>query len=309
MRITIIGAGAMGCLYGARMSGLGHQVLLLDIRPDVVDVINRDGVLLDGASGRFKVAVTAAAPDEAQGPIDLISVHTHTDGTADAARVASRILAPDGCAITFQNGIGNVEALVEAVGQHRVLGGISYNSASSAGPGRVTHTNAGITWIGELDGTESAQVAGLYRLLEEAGFATRVSDNIMGIIWDKFIHNCAINPICAMTGLLANEVSTVPEADALQDRLLEELLALVRARGIRLVDEDPVESIKETCRTVAVKPSMLQHVEAGRPTEIDAQNGAAVRQGRALGISTPYNEAVTMMVKAQSAQAMRGKGS
>jgi 2-dehydropantoate 2-reductase len=307
MRITIIGAGAMGCLYGARLSGLGHHVSLLDIRPDVVDAINRDGLLLDGASGPLKVAATAAVPDDAVGPADLISVHAHTDGTVDAARVASRVLAADGCAITFQNGIGNVEALVEAVGRHRVLGGISYNSARSAGPGCATHTNAGITWIGELDGSESARVADLCRLLEEAGFATRVSDNIMGIIWDKFIHNCAINPICAVTGLLANEVSAVPEADALQDRLLEELLAIVRARGIRLVDEDPIESIKEICRTVAVKPSMLQHIEAGQATEIDAQNGAAVRAGRALGIPTPYNEAVTMMVKAKSAQAMRHK--
>ena len=303
MRITIIGAGSMGCLYGARLAAQGHQISLLDIRADVVDAINRTGLVLDGVSGRLEIAARATLPDDAVETADLVSVHAHTEGTADAARVASRILAPDGCAITLQNGIGNVEALIEAVGRHRVLGGISYNSASSAGPGRATHTNAGITWIGELDGAESVRLNALSRLLEEAGFATRVSDNIMGIIWDKFIHNCAINPICALTGLLANQVSAVATADTLQDRLLEELLAIVRARGIRLVEADPIASIKEICRTVAVKPSMLQHVEAGQATEIDAQNGAAVRAGRDLGIPTPYNEALTLMIKAKIAQA------
>ena len=303
MRITIIGAGSMGCLYGARLAAQGHQISLLDIRADVVDAINRTGLVLDGVSGRLEIAARAALPDDAVETADLVSVHAHTEGTADAARVASRILAPDGCAITLQNGIGNVEALIEAVGRHRVLGGISYNSASSAGPGRATHTNAGITWIGELDGAESARLSALSRLLEEAGFATRISDNITGIIWDKFIHNCAINPICALTGLLANQVSAVAAAAALQDRLLEELLAIVRARGIRLIEADPIASIKEICRTVAVKPSMLQHVEAGQTTEIDAQNGAAVRAGRDLGIPTPYNEALTLMIKAKIGQA------
>ena len=113
----------------------------------------------------------------------------------------------------------------------------------------------------------------------------------------------AINPICALTGLLANQVSAGAAADALQDRLLEELLAIVRARGIRLVEADPIASIKEICRTVAVKPSMLQHVEAGQTTEIDAQNGAAVRAGRDLGIPTPFNEALTLMIKAKIGQA------
>ena len=244
------------------------------------------------------VAAAATGPDAATGPVDLVIVQAHASGSAQAAQVADRVLSPAGFAITLQNGIGNIEALADLLGAQRVLGGISYNSASSNGPGQSQHTNAGRTWIGELDGTATKRVAALAATFEAAGFATTMSDNIIGVIWDKFVHNCAINPVAAVAGLRANQVSQSPAADALQDRLLEELLALVRAKGVTLVEEDPVAAIKETCRRVTVKPSMLQHVEAGLATEIAAQNGAAVREGRALGLEMPYNEAVTLMVTA-----------
>ena len=300
MRIAIFGAGAMGCLYGARLSASGHFITMIDVRQEVVDAVNERGIQLDGHGGPLQAGATAVNSTEASGPVDLFSVHAHADGSKQGAEVAARVLAPDGYAITFQNGIGNVEALVGSLGKDRVLGGISYNSAAGSSPGAARHTNPGITWIGELDGALSDRVRNLAETLEQAGFATTVSDNIVGVIWEKFIHNCAINPICALAGLMANEVSKVSEADEIQDRLLDELLAIVRAKGIQLVGDDPVAEIKETCRKTAVKPSMLQHVEAGQQTEIDSQNGAAVREGRALGIPTPYNEAVTLMVKART---------
>ena len=298
MKITIVGAGSMGCLYGAHLARIGHQIAMVDVRDDVIQAITDRGLELEGVSGSVTAAAAATSPDAATGPVDLVIVQAHSSGSSQAARVAGRVLGPKGFAITLQNGIGNVEALVDVLGSEQVLGGISYNSASSNGPGQSQHTNAGPTWIGELDGTATERVAALAATFEAAGLATTVSDNIIGVIWDKFVHNCAINPVAAVAGLRANQVSQSRAADALQDRLLEELLALVRAKGVTLVEEDPVEAIKETCRRVTVKPSMLQHVEAGLATEIAAQNGAAIREGRALGLEMPYNEAVTLMVTA-----------
>ena len=298
MRITIIGAGSMGCLYGARLSDAGHNIAMVDVRENVVEAINDHGLLVEGVSGRVQAKASAATPEAATDPADLVCVQAHAGGSSDAALLARRILTPGGCAITLQNGIGNVEALVDQLGERQVLGGISYNSASSTGPGRSQHTNPGVTWIGELDGSATDRVQTLSATFEGAGFETTISDNIIGVIWGKFVHNCAINPVAALAGLRADELSRCPSADALQDRLLDELLALVKAKGVQLVEEDPVEAVKETCRTTAVKPSMLQHVEAGVATEIDAQNGAAVREGRALGLSMPYNEAVTLAVSA-----------
>ena len=288
----------MGCLYGTHLSQAGHDVAMVDVRPAVVDAINADGLCVDGINGSIRAPAAASTPEQAVGPVDLVCVQAHTAGSPEAARVANRILAADGVAITLQNGIGNVEVLVDQLGEERVLGGISYNSASSVGPGRSRHTNPGTTWIGELDGTVSERATALGATFEVAGFTTTVSDNINGVIWDKFVHNCAINPVAAVLGLRADRLSRCPSANVLQDRLLDELVALVRAKGIQLVEEDPVAAIKETCRNAPVVPSMLQHMEAGVTTEIEAQNGAAVREGLALGLTMPFNEAVALMVSA-----------
>jgi len=303
MKISIIGAGALGCLHGVYLAESGQEVTLTDIRTDIVESIKRDGLRLDGVRGEHRVTVDAATPDTASGASDVVIVVTHTNGTPAAAQLAANLLTDDGCAITLQNGIGNVEALVDAIGPERVLGGISYNSATFNGPGYTTHTNAGPTWIGDLDGQRTGRVDDLYRILEQAGLEVRVSDNINGVIWKKFVQSCAIHAICALSGLMAGEIAAVPEADALQDRALREALAVVKAKGITLADDDPVASIKRMSSTVFVQPSMLQHVEQGRATEIDSQNGALVREGRALGIDTPYNEALTLMIKAREAHA------
>ena len=301
MRISVIGAGALGCLHGVYLAEAGHEVTLIDIRPDIVEAIKRDGLRLDGVRGEHRTTVDSATPDTASGPSDVVIVVAHTDGTLAAAQLTRRLLTDDGCAITLQNGIGNVEALVDAIGPQRVLGGSSYNSATFNGPGDTTHTNAGPTWIGDLDGQRTHRVDDLYRTLEQAGFEVQVSDNILGVIWNKFVQSSAIHAICALSGLMAGEITAVPEADALQDRALQEALAVVKAKGITLADDDPVASVKRVSSTVFVRPSMLQHVEQGRATEIDSQNGALVREGRALGIDTPYNEALTLLVKAHAA--------
>ncbi|MFO1349384.1 MAG: 2-dehydropantoate 2-reductase [Gammaproteobacteria bacterium] len=194
--------------------------------------------------------------------------------------------------------MGNLEILIEALGKTRVLGGLSYHSGALRGPGHASHTHAGPTWLGELDGSRSARVAQLHEMLAAAGFKPETVDNIIGYIWSKFIHNCAINPICAATGLRVGELARVPAADALQTKIIEEALAIIRAKNIAITEPDPLPTIKAFCKIKFNKPSMLQHMEAGKRTEIDALNGAIVREGRALGIPTPYNEALSWIIKA-----------
>ena len=297
----------MGVMYGGLLADSGQQVTLIDIRRDVIDTINRDGLHIDGASGNRHVKVAAVLADDATGPADVVIVQAHTDGTDDAAQCAARLLAESGYAVTLQNGIGNVEALVDALGPKRVLGGISYNSVTATGPGRVKHTNPGPTWIGELDGSHTDRVQALGESFSQAGMETKISDNIIGVIWNKFIVSCAIHPISALSGLMSDEIANVPAATELQDKLLEEILAVVRAKGITLADEDPVHKIKNISTATPVKPSMLQHIDQGRPTEVDSQNGALLREAEKVGISVPYNQALTYMVKARSAsRSMQG---
>ncbi|MGH7265345.1 MAG: ketopantoate reductase family protein [Candidatus Rokuibacteriota bacterium] len=309
MKVCVVGAGSMGCLYGGLLARAGTAVTLVDVWVEHVEAIRRHGLRLDGVSGDLVVPVAATTELREVEPVDAVFIQVDANTTPAAAQTAVRVLAPDGFAITFQNGIGNVERLVEALGDGRVLGGLSYHSAALRGPGHVTHTHAGPTWIGELDGRPTERLRRLHGVLETAGLRPAIADDVRGRIWSKFVHNSAINALCALTGLRVGEVARCPEADALQTRLIEEVLAVVRAKRITLPDRDPMRSIKELCRVSFNRPSMLQHLEQGRRTEIDALNGAVVREGRALGVPTPYNEAVTWLVKAVEArheQARRG---
>ena len=123
--------------------------------------------------------------------------------------------------------------------------------------------------------------------------------DIMGAIWSKFVLNCGINPVCAISGLRAGEVARNVSADVMQTQILEEVMSVVEAKGINLDNDDMVGYVKKLTRMRYNKPSMQQHMEAGRPTEIDSLNGALVREAKKLGISVPFNEALVFTVKAR----------
>jgi 2-dehydropantoate 2-reductase len=297
MRIVVIGAGAMGGSYGGLLALQGHEVGLIDTWEAHVHAINREGLHLAGARGDHTIPLRAATGPEGVGPADLAICFVDSNHTADAAKTAATVLAPDGYAITFQNGIGNVEALQAELGKDRVLGGSSMCSAASHGPGEVVLTHLGLTSLGETDGRPSARAQALAAALTGAGLESRLAPDIMATIWTKFALNCAINALCATTGLRLGEVARLPELDALQDRVIDEVLAVVAAKGITLADPDLRATVKRHCRRKFSKPSMLQHVEAGKQTEIDALNGALVREAKALGLATPYNEALVALLK------------
>ena len=310
MRIAVVGAGAMGGSYGAMLARAGEDVALLDARSEHVAAIRADGLRVSGAFGEHVLRLAAAESPQGLEPAegawaDLVIVFTDTNATREAARAAHHLLAPEGCAITFQNGIGNVETLQEELGAERVLGGSSMCSARVEAPGHVVMTHLGPTSIGELDGRRTNRLGRVAGALERAGFEVEVKDDINARIWTKFIINSAINALCATTGLRLGEVGRLAEMDALQDRVLDEAFALVRAKEISIAETDVRAGIKRSCRLKFSRPSMLQHVEAGRRTEIDAINGALVRESRKLGLAAPYNEALAALLKGRELNAIR----
>jgi len=306
MRITVVGAGAMGASYGGHLARAGHQVALLDTWQDHVDAINRAGLRLDGVLGAHRIELPArSAPDDATMGADVAIVFVDANNTARAGEVLLDLLAPDGFAITFQNGIGNVEKLQAALGPERVLGGSSMCSAATRGPGHVTLTHMGTTSVGETQGADSPRVQAMLEALRGAGFEVEHEPNVMGLIWQKFVVNCATNAIAATTGLRGGEIVRLPELNAFQDRVLDEVMAVTRAKGIRLPNPDIAAKVKANCHKKFNKPSMLQHVEAGRRTEIEALNGALIREAQALGIATPNNEALVALLKGRELHQQR----
>ncbi len=301
MRVAVIGSGAMGSIFGAALARSGAEVAFVDNRAEQVAAIARDGLVVEGALGQFRLHPRVSADAASLHPADCALIMVDANATSAAARAAATCLAPDGFALTLQNGIGNIEALVEALGAARVLAGSTYNSGATLGLGRALHSNAGPTWIGELDGRVTPRVQGMAKRLTDAGLPTTVSDNITGVVWSKFVHNCALNAVSALTGLRPGEMARDPAAATLVARLLDEILAVVERAGVRLPEHDPRREIYDHAWERYNRPSMLQHVESGRATEIDALNGALVRRARALGMEAPANEAVALAVKALQA--------
>jgi 2-dehydropantoate 2-reductase len=303
MRFCVIGAGAMGGLYGGRLSLAGYDVVFIDTDPDTVTACHGRGLILEGIDREQTInAPVLAQPTEGM-TADVALIHTDTNNTRKAAETARTVLADDGFAVTLQNGIGNVETLCDVLGSDRVLGGISYHSAASPEPGRSSHTHDGLTWLGELDGTSTPRLTALAEAITATGMTVEAVDNIMDVIWTKFVHNCSINPISAITGWRVGEIPDSAATNELQTRIIEEIVAVVEAKGLKLTTADTMTHVKNYCRIGKLnRPSMQQHMEAGVQTEIDALNGAIVREGRALGIPTPYNDALTLMIKGRNQQ-------
>lgn len=308
MRIFIIGAGAMGGLYGGMMVEGGADVTLIDVRADHVAEINATGLAVSGLTGSRKIAIAASSDVSELGKADVVFVQTDINATKAAAETAAQVLADDGCAITLQNGIGNVEILSAVLGQERVLAGVSYHSAALTGLGSLRHSSHSLeakTWIGELDGRRSQRVDMIAAALSGGRLNPHVTDNILGVLWGKLIHNCALNPICAVTGLRMGEMARLAETDLMQTKVLQEAIAVAEAKGITLApNPDPMSYLKDYSRLKYTQPSMQQHMESGRQTEIDAINGAIVREAEALGVAVPFNHAISLMIKGREQHMM-----
>jgi 2-dehydropantoate 2-reductase len=288
----------MGAIFGSAFARAGADVVFFDNRPDVVEAITANGLMVEGVLGAFIARFPATTTAADLGAVDLALVLVDSSATAAVAEVAAGLLGESGCALTLQNGVGNWEALAARLGRARVLAGSTYNSGAGLAPGRTRHTNLGPTVIGETDGAMSERAHEIARLLEAGGLPIEVVANVQGHIWSKFVHNCAINPISAVTRLRPGEIARTKAAAALLDHLLDEILAVVTTAGIRLPEADPRATIRDHCWERYNRPSMLQHLESGRGTEIDALNGALVDLARKFGLSTSFNEAIVLTVKA-----------
>jgi 2-dehydropantoate 2-reductase len=297
MQIAMIGTGAMGGALGTLLARSGEDVTFIDTDREVVRAVSQNGFHLEGAAGEYQVAVRISAEPDKAGWADVAIVLTTTNDTAAAAITAQRLLKPDGFALTLQNGIGNFEKLTEVLGVERVLAGSILSSAQRLGPGESELTKLDPTRIGEIDGRVTERVRQLAAVLDRAGFQAEPTDNVLGVMWSKLIHNAAINPICAASGLVQSETAKVAELEELRTAIVEEALAVASAEGVELFWPAPLEKLRAHVAVKDTRPSMLQHIEAGRRTEIDAINGAIVHRAQAHGIAVPANKAIVAIIK------------
>ena len=300
MKIAIIGAGAMGCLYGAKLSTVpGIEIYLLDVWKEHVDAINANGILME-EQGDFITYrnVKASTVAEDAGTCDLAVIFVKSTLTSSAVQSNKAVFGPETIALTLQNGLGNIELIKEVVGESNVIAGTTAHGATMLGPGRIRHAGSGKTIIGELNGAMTERIQQIAQTLREAGMETELSDNVYGLVWDKLLVNVGINALTGITKLLNGELLEHPEIVELLEDAVSEGKEVALAQGIKLGFPDPVAHTKDACKATATnKSSMLQDVLNHKKTEIDMINGAVVREGKKVNIATPVNKTLTNLIK------------
>ena len=317
MRICIVGAGAIGGYLGARLSLAGEEVTLI-ARGAHLDAIRRDGLTLIDGEGNQEIArpSRAVAVLEEVGPQDVVIVALKAHSVPSIAPSLRSLYDEHTLVVTAQNGVPwwyfrklggehegrRIEAvdpggIVESnIDVDRVIGAVVYPAAELAGPGVVRHVEGDRFSLGELDGNKSVRVRALSEVLVRAGLKAPISSRIRWEIWIKLWGNLAFNPISALTRATLEDICRYPLTRALATTMMLEAQAIAHRLGIdfgiRL--EQRIDGAE---RVGAHKTSMLQDIEAGRPTEVDAIVGAVAELGRIVGVPTPAIDAIYAVTK------------
>ena len=297
MKFLIVGPGAMGCLFAACVKKAGFEVVLLDYIPERAALINEKGIHVEGVRGHYHVQVPTTVENLPWHP-DLALICVKSYHTLEAARTIFPQIGSEPLVMTLQNGVGNIEILEEVFGKGRVLGGVTAEGATLIAPGQIRHAGEGETVIGP-GGDSGGPVERIVDAFNRAGFETHSEDNVESFIWGKLLVNAGINPLTAITRLKNGRLPEMESTRAIMERAVQEGAEVAKAKNIHLPYSNPIDRVTEVCRaTSGNMASMLQDVLKRKPTEIDAINGAIVREGEALGISTPVNFMLTEIVHA-----------
>lgn len=310
-RIAIIGAGAMGCIFGAALADAGVDVTLVDVARPLVEHINEAGVTIVRAGEEKTTDVPATDDPDAVGEVDAAIVFVKCYHTESAAAFMQPLVGPATVVASLQNGWGNEEILARTLGADRVVAGVTYHSGTTLGLGRVSHNAPGPTFIGPYVGGDIAGCAALERALASAGFEVTATPDVRTEVWKKLVFNAAGLAAGALTGLDPQGTAALPEVRELVSSLAREAVAVARASGYEIEPEERVETITAAFERAApgTKGSMRQDFEAGRRTEVDVVNGAVLREASERGIDAPLNRAMVALVKGVEAARERAPAS
>jgi 2-dehydropantoate 2-reductase len=299
MKIAILGAGAMGSLFGGKLALAGNDVVLYDINHEHIDRVRAQGLEIEeAADGSRQTARPAAADDprEVRGA-DVLVVFVKSTGTEAVAAQFRDIASPGSIVVTLQNGLGNEEIIRRHFGAERTAAGVTSQGATFLGPGRVRHAGSGPTHLGMAD-RSNERLAPFVDALNRAGLEAHLDERFERLVWGKLIVNVGINALTALLGVTNGRLPELEDTRALMRELVEEALNVARAAGVEIGFADPVQTVFEVAgRTGRNRSSMLQDFDRRRPSEIDFINGAILREAERLGIDVPVNRTVTRLVR------------
>ena len=293
MQIIVLGAGAIGSLYGAKLAGENDVTLIA--RPEHAAAINVHGLRIEGIESRT-VRIRAATAIDLIEPNALIVLTTKVTNSTAALTPISALVRDDTTILCLQNGLDS-EQIARAALRDRgtVLRGITQFGAIFQDPGVIRYMAAGYTIIERHPASEP-----LARVLSAAGLDCRVSPDIAHDVWHKLVINCVVNPITAILGCEVGGIAN-PQLEPLKRLVIDECIAVARNQGICLTG-DFVREIDDFFRPSHNLASMLQDLQRGHATEIDYMNGAVAALAARQNIPCPVNRALTAIIKAMEAR-------
>ena len=296
MKIVIMGAGAMGSLFGALLTYSGEDVWVVDISREHIETIRSVGLTFEEGGVLQNVGMNATTDVASPGKADLVLLFVKAHHTEKAVSDALILEKEDTVFLTLQNGLGNEETICRKVDPKKVMLGVTGHGATFLGPGHIRHAGKGKTFVGEVDHRISDRAERIAQVFTEAGIETEVSPDIHDLVWDKLLVNVGINALTALTGLKNGQLLDHPETLRLMEALVSEAAGVAREKGVR-IEGNPVEKVKGVAQaTWENRSSMGQDFDYRRRTEIDVINGAVVREAERLGIPVPFNRTVTDLI-------------
>lgn len=290
MKIAVMGAGAVGCYYGAMLARAGHRVTLI-ARPLHVEAIRKHGLLLEARGTTEAVQLAATTEPAGIAGADLVLFCVKSDDTAAAGEAMAPHLAADTAILSLQNGVDNAERL-QAVLKRPVIPTAVYVAVDMPAPGHVRHHGRGELVIGL--GPASPQIAAA---LTQAGIGTEISDNVIGDLWGKLIVNCCYNALSAIPQLPYGRMRAVTGVETVMMDVVAECVAVAKDSGVS-TDENILGKVLGLASAMPNQfSSTAQDLAKGKRTEIEHLNGYIVRMGEKLGIATPANRLLMVMIK------------
>lgn len=322
MNIAILGAGAMGSLFGGLLAEAGASVTLLDVNQQHLDAIRHDGLDIEADDHPHHIrSLAACRPEEATEAPDLLMIFTKTYQIPAALGSVRHLLGPRTWVLTLQNGLGNVEAISAFVPREHILVGITTIPADFLGPAHIASHGGGQIRMGFAAGSTQSDHPGhrpfnggcmlcqVIDLFHRAGLRAIADPNVWAAVWEKAAFNAAFNALCAVTGCTVEQIGLVPSGPEMALAVVAEAIAVARASGIPADLEHTQAMVLQSFKTHAGhQPSMLQDILAGRRSEIDSINGAIVRAARERNLPVPHIEMLWTLVSLMDARQAPQRG-
>lgn len=298
MKIIIIGAGAMGMLFGGRLAQKGNDVTMVDVVPTVVDKLNKDGIIIDSEDGVNRIPIKASLAKDVNEKADLVLIFTKTIYTRSALEGARHIFDKETAVMTCQNGLGNIELISEFVPFENIIAGVTTFASDVKGLGEISSHGHGHTKIMTADGNQTEMLLKVDEALRNAGLNSEIVPDVMVAIWEKVAFNAAINACTAACRIPCGGMAVTEEGKNLVYAIAKETVAVANAHGVKASEQKVIDTLTNTF--TAHKDhftSMAQDILKKRQTEVAFINGGIVKKAKEVGLEVPYTETLFALIK------------